>query len=163
MQQEQVVGSQQGPGSVPPYLGLLSSSETALCSSPSPKYQCQNIERKLSNVRSTSVPLLHNTSGYLNSLQTKLSAICCFRQPDTGKNQVGKVLQMDCDLIEVSEDTAFWTLNRCNSNYILRADTLMSETQKLFSSLWCPCSWVRLHLFGKGNMCQWLKYRGEML
>lgn len=88
----------------PPYLGLLSSPETALCSSPSPKYQCQNIEKKLSNVRSISVSLLHNISGYLNSLQVKLSAICCFKPLDTGK--VGKVLQMDCDLIEASEDTA---------------------------------------------------------
>lgn len=90
----------------PHNLELLSSSETALCSSPPPKYQCQNIERKLPNIKSISVSLLHNTSGYLSSLQTKLSAICCFRQPDTGKNQVGKVLQMDCDLIEASEDTA---------------------------------------------------------
>lgn len=70
---------------------------------------------------------------------------------------------MDCDLIEASEDTALWTLTRCNSNCILRADILMSKTQKLFSSLWCLCSWVTLHLFGKGNMCLWLKYRGKML
>lgn len=127
-----------------------------LHSTPSPKYQCQNTEGKLSNERIISVSLLHNTSGYLNSLQTKLSAICCCKPLDTGKNEVGKVLQMDCDLIEASEDRALWTLNRCNSNYILRADTLMSKTQKLFSSLRCLCFWVRLHWFGKGSMCLWL-------
>lgn len=137
MQQEQVAEIQQGPRRCTILPGLLSSSETARCSSLSPKYLCQNIERKAPNIRSISVSLLHNTSGYLNGLQNKLSAICCFRQPDTGKNQAGKVLQMDCDLIKASEDTALWTLNRCNSNYILRADTLMSKTQKLFSSLWC--------------------------
>lgn len=106
MQQEQVAEIQQGPRRCTILPGLLSSSETARCSSLSPKYLCQNIERKAPNIRSISVSLLHNTSGYLNGLQNKLSAICCFRQPDTGKNQAGKVLQMDCDLIKASEDTA---------------------------------------------------------